>query len=49
MVPNESCEYYLSDRYKIYMLCGSEIFTAAKNLPLPIKKSRKREFLGEKS
>ena len=48
MVPNESWEYYLSDRYKIYMLYGSEIFPAAKILPLPLKKSRKRAFFGEK-
>ena len=30
------------------MLYGSEIFPAAKILPLPLKKSRKRAFLGEK-
>ena len=48
-VPNESYVYNLLDRYRIYILCCSEIFVEAKILPLPLQKSRKRAFFGEKS
>ena len=41
MVSNESLGYYLSNRYKLYVLNDSQKFVEAKILPLPLQKLRK--------
>ena len=48
MVPNESLQYNLSNEYNIYILNGSQIFSEAKILPLPLLKLRKKAFFGRK-
>ena len=42
MVSNESLYYYLSIECKIYTLCGYQILSDVKNLPLPLPEMKKK-------
>ena len=43
MVSNESLYYDLSIEYKIYTLCGYQILSDVKNLPLPLPEMKKKQ------
>ena len=49
MVSNESLEYNLSNRYKIYKLYACQNVAEAKNLPLPLLKLSKNAIFWSKS
>jgi hypothetical protein len=48
MVSSESLYYYLSIEYKIYTLCGYQILSDVKNLPLPLPEMKKKDIFSLK-
>ena len=48
MVSNESLEYNLSNKYKIYLFYPCQNVAEAKNLPQPLLKLSKIQFFSRK-